>query len=669
MNLIRQASPAVPSCQLNLAWHWQRSNFLQLTVIFACLADFIVILHVLPAATLTWDTAHYMLSYEESRFNELMTAAVPLFPRLFWWIKPDILAYRLLRYGISALLVVPLAIATWRFSLRRGGHCPQNGLEALAWTMVLVVASFLGNAMLVQFWPLGHHDLTSWVYMATAGLLLYSLGLDRPASWATCLLLGSLAGLQLLAKLPCVGGLLVIFGCYIVLFAKTHRWFCLGFYGLGVLVALGLLLLFICPPHDILAAVTPARIRFAGAYGAGHPGPLKVIFGQLWQLVAFIGEAVILYWPVLIASGLLLACAGRWREHLGERWGNLAASLLPVALSMPLLCTIGSTLLTLPMDPTLATPFALQAVAQRYGVSSNYGLPLAECVLFFLFAGIASRCINGSNSLRMTRQGLFAIFMLAAIPFFMAVGSSQSLMHYIQEGGWSFATLLFLGLLLVKKPVFSGRTFVLVVLCLFLFIQQYKYAAWLSYNSCMDDDLNNDNLVKLNIPLPHYSMLPLGEYTTPVKSLARGHGLLFTKQQAIFYSRLEELLYQGGFRPGDSILAFYGLGAPVYLLGGRSPGTPVYYPDKIFGQHFNANMLARALPKEIRSSFLLINEPLSTDIIDVFEQDGISIDHDYILLGQLQQPNCLDPECYKSRSGRPYTVSIYAPKRVVEPGN
>ncbi|WP_156921019.1 hypothetical protein [Fundidesulfovibrio putealis] len=655
------------SCNIiheGISWRLNSTSIVHVAVVLFCLLDIAVLLHLSSAATITWDTAHYMLSYQQGTFNELMTIAVPLIPKLLWWIEPGITDYRLYRYALSVLLTLPLALTLWRFVSQRGdGGANPNGWEILSWTTTLLLSCFLGNAILIQFWPLGHHDLTSWIYMLAACLYLWAMGGDRPSFKTLPVCLGILSGFQLLIKIPCVGGLLAFFALYVLYFLpKGRKLSGVGLFVFGFLAALGFLLIFISPLKDILAAIEPSKIRFGGAYGSAKLSPVQVLSNQFIEFVSFLGSFFLHYWPLLFLTALLTAISGRWRHLCQGTLVRPTRLLLPVVVTTPLWVTVVCVLAVATIDPSLIESLALPFFPQRYGVLSDYGLPLAEYVLLFFAACLLDQLINRTTDQAWSAPVGFVAIVLAAIPFFMAAGSSQALMHYIQEGSWSFVALALFGLFLLKRPATGDRTFHVVVLCLFLIVQQYKYTTWMSYQLCLDKELASGESRNLIVPTSECATPPLLRYTTPVPGLHRSKGLLFTNEQAKFYNTLNEMLRQAGFRPGDNILGFYGLGGPVYLLGGRSPGTPTYYPAGILGPDFNSRMLALAASGEIRSSFLLINEPLTPDILAVLQQHGLSVENDYLLIGRLPQPDCLDTECFSAKDGQKYTISVYAPK-------
>lgn len=649
-----------PARQPLLTLQWQTAALVQCLVCCLCLADVALVLWMRTAATLTWDTAVYMLSYDQGRFNELMTVAVPLFAKLFQGLDPGVVAFRTVRYVISALLACAMFLALWRFALGQGGTRPLNVPEGLAWFLTLLLSCFLGNAMLIQFWPLGHHDLTSWLYILAVALFAWSLAKGQTAVVATSVLLGVLSAVQLFVKIPCAGGFLVFFALYWLFFVPGGRRLAsAGCFGLGFVACAGLLLATLCPVSDIMASIAPSRVRFDSAFGTDKTTPVQIILKQILDVFLFVLDFFRYYWALLCGAALLTACAGRWSDRLPQGVATTARRLLPVVMATPLLATLLGFLRAFPEDPSLIASLGQPPFLLRYGFSGDYGLPLAEFTLFFLVTCLLEWAIGGRPRRVPSGPILFLAAILLGTPFFMSAGSSQPIMQYSQEGGWSFIAFFVLFLLLFPASRIRGRTFILATLCLFLIVQQYKYVSLMFSYTCVNQDLAARNLF---VSLPMCAKPPILDFTVAAPGLRNGKGLRFTPEQAAFYSGLDTMLRQAGFRPGDNILALYGLGSAVHLLGGRSPGTLFYYPEGIFGPDFNARMLALASPDALRSSFVLVNDPLMPNIVEVLEQAGLRLDNDFTLVGTLRQPLCPDMTCRKPKNDDFFTVSVYAPK-------
>lgn len=657
-------NPADPSGQSNreplLVLQWQAAALVQCLVCCLCLADVGVVLWMRTAATLTWDTAVHMLSFDQGRFNELMTVAVPLFSKLFRWLDPGVVAFRTVRYAISAVLACAMFLALWRFALRQGGARPLNTPECLAWFLTLLLSCFLGNAMLIQFWPPGHHDLTSWLYIMAVVLFAWSLAKGLPAIAATSVVLGGLSAVQLFVKIPCVGGFLVYFALYLLFFVpKGRRLPSAGYFALGFLASACVIIITLCPISDIMASIAPSRIRFDAAFGADKSTPTQIILKQILDVFLFVLDFLRYYWVLLGFTALLVACTGRWSDRLPQGVSKTARRLLPIVMATPLLATLLGFLRAYLEDPSLIASLSEPPFLVRYGFSGAYGLPLAEFTLFFLTTCLFEWAIGGRPRRVVSRATLFLAAILLGTPFFMSAGSSQPIMQYSQEGGWSFIAIVVLFMLLFQTPKIRGRTFILTTLSLFLVVQQYKYVSLVFSYTCSNQKLAAHNLfVSSHI----CANLPILDFTVPLPELYNSKGLLFTPEQATFYSGLDMMLRQAGFQPGDNILGFYGLGNAVHLLGGRSPGALFYYPEGIFGPDFNARMLALAPADALRSSFIMVNDPLMPNIVEVLERAGLSLGNDFTLVGTLRQPLCPDMTCRKPKNDDYFTVSVYAPK-------
>ena len=136
---------------------------------------------------------------------------------------------------------------------------------------------------------------------------------------------------------------------------------------------------------------------------------------------------------------------------------------------------------------------------------------------------------------------------------------------------------------------------------------------------------------------PYRLNAPLSHQDTPASIGEPPSELLVDPSTADFLRRLEAVLADGGFRPGDDLLAFYNMPGLVYAAGGRSPGGAWYNSGYPGSQAANRFLLAQATTTRIRHAFVLL-KGRAIGVRELLSEQGMDLDRDYLHLGRLVWP-------------------------------
>ncbi len=118
------------------------------------------------------------------------------------------------------------------------------------------------------------------------------------------------------------------------------------------------------------------------------------------------------------------------------------------------------------------------------------------------------------------------------------------------------------------------------------------------------------------------------------------------------YEGLSQLLKEAKFKPGDPILGLFDIAGLVYIVGGISPGSPLFMP---YREEFQLNCSYLTQSKVDKTKLiLLVNSTIDADFINCMKQNNILFPENYIAIGKVSNP-------YDYRPGMDFVV-VYAPK-------
>ncbi|GAB2863286.1 hypothetical protein GCM10027044_24800 [Hymenobacter ruber] len=115
-----------------------------------------------------------------------------------------------------------------------------------------------------------------------------------------------------------------------------------------------------------------------------------------------------------------------------------------------------------------------------------------------------------------------------------------------------------------------------------------------------------------------------------------------------FVTQLEKLLADGGFQPGDPLLAFYDLPGLVYLCGGMSPGAAWYFPGRDARNCHALDITTQPLSR----ACILLNQPLGDELKACLHEHGLAFPENYRLVGTVLSS-------YQSEHRQ---IQVYAPR-------
>jgi hypothetical protein len=141
---------------------------------------------------------------------------------------------------------------------------------------------------------------------------------------------------------------------------------------------------------------------------------------------------------------------------------------------------------------------------------------------------------------------------------------------------------------------------------------------------------------------PYRLATTLWAQSVPVPDLPRGKTLLFDVRTAEFLAALAPAIASQSAGENPPIMAFFDCPGIVYLVGGRSPGTPWYFsPQRMPG--FTAAMLQRwansgQKPLHSRRPLILLDQQLDHQILGVLHEIGIDFPSAYREIGVFPLP-------------------------------
>ena len=134
-----------------------------------------------------------------------------------------------------------------------------------------------------------------------------------------------------------------------------------------------------------------------------------------------------------------------------------------------------------------------------------------------------------------------------------------------------------------------------------------------------------------------YRTLPKWTQTVPVEVGVPGTFLKLDPASAECIQKTKAALADAGFKPGDDILALYGLPGLVYAVGGVSPQRPWFFNLGQLGHEENLGALLRIPQIRIREAYIFLNdkEDLATSEL---VKCGVALKDEYRQIGQTTIP-------------------------------
>lgn len=591
----------------------------------------IVVLAGLVLAVLVWslprgfditDEAFYLLNYRyPAEYEASFTDFHLVITRVFGLADASIGTYR-----VAALLGIGLGAAAFGLSLSvwlRRALSPDNPRCWLAQPTLVITYVLLGELLAMSVMPrtVSYNGLNTLLLLLTAAATLAALSCG-PVGSSWLLLAGAAIGLDVFVKVSTAGLLLA---SVVLLLAWCWRGAgvvfllrALAMLVIGVGCGLGMYFLLAQPPTIWWHTFSQEIIMLQGqGYGTAD------------LFVKYLGSAretlSVLIWPL----GPLLVLVP------GLAWWWLQQRQLPRWLPLLSIALLGAAGLWL----------AAQAVYRLwYSTAYINGLQSLAVLIFFLLliAGVTAvevvpaGAADSSRSAvtKLAQQQLPVALWLALLPLLAAAGTYNDLRVnlVIDAAPWFGLALMLLAL---PRP-----NLLPVWVTPLLLLLPAGYAA--------------EQTVWGTMRVPYCLTGPMTVQTQPLHAAGVRGTLLLDSNAVAFIGRLEKTLAQGGFKPGDPLLAFYDMPGLVYLCGGISPGATWY-----FSHIDNRNCHALDISQQpLSKACILLNETLSPEIASCLRRHGLRFPEAYRLVGEVPSAWAVNTYVYRSQQR---TVRVYTP--------
>jgi len=273
---------------------------------------------------------------------------------------------------------------------------------------------------------------------------------------------------------------------------------------------------------------------------------------------------------------------------------------------------------------------------------SVVGVLIVEVVLLIVkdafFAGIQgrSRCFIGYTSLFLLlltfRAGLpgaaqtispyrlggclMFLVWLALMPFVTAAGTTHK---------------IFINTLLHAAPLVAATLLLAASLD-----KSLRRSTFLPFASLLIIGLSFSQFITGFVLMP-YRTAPKWSQTVPVEVGVPGTFLKLDTASAECIQKTKAALADAGFKPGDDILALYGLPGLVYVVGGVSPERPWFFNFGQSGHEENLGALLRIPRDRIQKAYIFLNDKDDLAISQLSKCD-VALKDKYQQVGQVVVP-------------------------------
>lgn len=591
----------------------------------------IIMLASVVLAVLVWslprgfditDEAFYLLNYRyPAEYEASFTDFHLVITRVFGLADASIGTYR-----VAALLGIGLGAVAFGLSLSvwlRRALSPDNPRRWLVRPVLVITYVLLGELLAMSIMPrtVSYNGLNTLLLLLSAAAALAALS-RGPAGSSWLLLAGAAIGLDVFVKVSTAGLLLAS-----VVVLLGWCWRKAG--GVFLLRALAMLVLGIgCGTGIYFLLAQPPTV-----WWHTFSQELTMLQGQGYGtadlFVKYLGSAReilrVLVWPLGPVLVLVPGLAWWWlRPRQSPRWLLL--------LAIALLGAAGFWL-------------AVQAV-HRLWYSTAYinGLQSLAVLIFFLLlvAGVTAVEVlpadaadsSRSTNAKLAGQQLPVALWLALLPLLAAAGTYNDLRVnlVIDAAPWFGLALMLLAL---PRP-----NLLPVWVTPLLLLLPAGYAA--------------EQTVWGTMRVPYCLTGPMTVQTQPLRAAGVRGTLLLDPKSVAFIRQLEKTLAQGGFKPGDPLLAFYDMPGLVYLCGGVSPGATWYFGG-IDARNCHALDITR---QSLVRACILLNEPLGPKMQRCLREHGLRFPEGYRLVGEVPSAWAINTYVYHSQQR---TVRVYTP--------
>lgn len=515
---------------------------------------------------------------------------------------------RMLRIAAEVLGTVALVHGVFRWTR---GRLPHAAAAGFSW---LLLVTGLGSLLSIAAREFGYNDATNLLVFTATGCVFRLLAVaEGPAAQPKRLLFaagaGFLMGLQLFVKYPATLLLLA----------------------LAVPMLLGLLRASLPQRGGALLALAFGLVAAVGVFVAANGGlsPLvaKWAFADEVNRVTGYDVAEILhvYLRHDYASHVALArfaLAGLAFFALFYRARRGRPDRVDLGLALALLAGLAVLLLG---------AFTYHADNVHPWLITLWSVTLLLCVVSWL---LAWRDLEPRDAYRDRWHALLPLWLLAALPFVEMAGTNVALTLRLPT---HVAPLfLLLGVLLPELRAAGHRWFSGTSLAVLAAISSLVFHAQ-------------------HVERPYGLPSPLYRQVHAVEGLP---GLRVDASTRAFLEALRTTFAQGGFRPGDPVLALDFMPGLVYYLGGRSPGFPFFPFDR---PQQNCWAINRAGEQEL--PFLILGQSMTLEQHDCIERFSFPVGFEE--LGTLENPYTYAIRYFFGGPPMPF-VKLYGPKGAAE---
>lgn len=268
----------------------------------------------------------------------------------------------------------------------------------------------------------------------------------------------------------------------------------------------------------------------------------------------------------------------------------------------------------------LAVEVVLLIVRETYlgGISGRNKSFIGYSSLFLLLLTLRVAIPDWRKAISPVHLGGFLLFLLwlAALPFVTAAGTTHRIFinALLHAAPLSAATLLLASSL--DKDLRRG----IVAPTVCLVIVALGFSQFFT-----------------GFVLSPYRTAPKWTQTVPVEIGVPSTVLKLDPASAECMRQTRQTLAGAGFKPGDDILALYGLPGLVYAVGGISPQRPWYFIYGTLGHEENLDALLRIPKPRLQNSYIFLNDHIGWAKSQL-SSCGVSLDDEWLPVGQAVVP-------------------------------
>lgn len=576
--------------------------FTRLCVGVLCLVVLAVLAWAMPRGFDITDEGFYVLNYRfPAEYETSFSTFHLIVTRMLGLTNASVLIYRIVGLTVAGLgaTVFGLSLAAWLRVL--AGQARQ-----VRWLMrpdLVVAFVLLGTLLAFSVFPrtISYNGLSTFLLLLSAAATLAALRCGIRSAGIWLLAAGCALGLDVFIKvstgiLLTISTVALLGWCWRGTGWRTLLWSAV-LLGVGLCFGLGLYFVLVESPvlwwHNL--AQESAMLRNQGGYALADLLP-KYLHNAADTLR-------VLGYPVGPPMLALVGLAWWWPRRLASApWHGPTALLV-----------LGSVSIFLLTHAWLRRWYSTAASSHFETMS----LLLAILVLVALVVAVEATVSCTPNNNNVTTAGNAISFQvlpvalwLLALPFLAAAGTINDLRT---------------NLLIDMAPWFG------LLLLLLALPRPERLPAWVAAGLLLlPAGFAAEQIIWGTLWTPYNLSVPMVGQTQPLRVVGVPGTLWVDTGTAALVHRLDSLLAQGGFRPGDPLLAFYDIPGLVYLCGGISPGAPWYFSHRDVRNCHSIGLSQQPLFK----ACILLNQPLSSDMKACLLAHGLHFPDNYRLVGQ-----------------------------------